>query len=70
MPRAVYTSTELIREAEFDKAIPLLDKSIEYFNKHPLIDKYRILLMISSSKNSIKESLMGTKRIVYCVPAM
>jgi hypothetical protein len=63
MPRSVYTSTELIGQAEFNKTIPFLDNSIEYFNKHAWIDQYRILLMISSSKGSIKESLICNKAV-------
>jgi tetratricopeptide (TPR) repeat protein len=65
VPRSVYISTELIRNAEFDKAIPEIDKALMYFDKHAWIDKYRILLLISSSKRSIKEILIINK--VYCL---
>lgn len=63
-PAAVRTSIALIREAKFEAAIPYIKKSIEFYNRHPWIDKYRFLLMISSSKLGIME--MSLCNLAYC----
>lgn len=55
-PMEVRKSIKLIKEEKFGEAIPYIEKSIEFYNKHSWIDKYRFLLMVSSSKRGIRES--------------
>jgi hypothetical protein len=55
-PRDVHKSIRLIKEEKFGEAIPYIERSIQYYNKHSWIDKYRFLLMVSSSKRGIRES--------------
>jgi tetratricopeptide (TPR) repeat protein len=55
-PKDVHKSIGLIKEEKFGEAIPYIERSIEYYNKHLWIDKYRFLLMVSSSKRGIRES--------------
>jgi hypothetical protein len=55
-PKDVHKSIKLIREEKFKEAVPYIERSIEFYNKHPWIDKYRFLLMVSSSKRGILES--------------
>jgi hypothetical protein len=63
-PSVVHTSVALIKEAKFEEAIPYIKESIDYYDKHPWIDKYRFLLMISSSKQCIMELLLCN--LAYC----
>ena len=49
-PAAVRRSVALIRDANFADAIPHIERSIEFYSKHLWIDKYRFVLMVSSSK--------------------
>jgi tetratricopeptide (TPR) repeat protein len=55
-PKEVHKSIRLIKEEKFGEAIPYIERSIEFYNKHLWIDKYRFLLMVSSSKRGIRES--------------
>jgi tetratricopeptide (TPR) repeat protein len=55
-PKEVHKSIRLIKEEKFGEAIPYIERSIEFYNKHSWIDKYRFLLMVSSSKRGIRES--------------
>jgi hypothetical protein len=55
-PGDVHKSIRLIREEKFREAIPHIERSIDFYTKHPWIDKYRFLLMVSSSKRGIRES--------------
>jgi hypothetical protein len=55
-PKEVHKSIRLIREEKFGEAIPYIERSIEFYNKHSWIDKYRFLLMVSSSKRGLRES--------------
>jgi tetratricopeptide (TPR) repeat protein len=57
-PAVVHSSVALIKEAKFEEAIPYIKESIDYYDKRPWIDKYRFLLMVSSSKQCIMELLL------------
>lgn len=64
-PKDVYKGINLIKEKKFDAAIPCIKRSIEFYSKHSWIDKHRILLMISSSKRPISETLICN--LAYCL---
>ena len=55
-PKDVHKSIRLIKEEKFGEAIPYIERSIVFYNRHSWIDKYRFLLMVSSSKRGIRES--------------
>ena len=64
LPAVVHSSVALIKEGKFEEAIPYIKESIDYYDKHPWIDKYRFLLMVSSSKLCIMELLLCN--LAYC----
>jgi tetratricopeptide (TPR) repeat protein len=55
-PSVIYEGIKFIKEAKFKEAIPPIQKTIDYYTSHAWIDKFRFLLLISSSKFSIRES--------------
>ena len=55
-PNVLYEGIQLIREAKFQEAIPVIQKTIDYYQQKSWIDKYRFWLLISSAKRSITES--------------
>jgi hypothetical protein len=55
-PKDVHKSIRLIKEEKFDEAIPYIERSIVFYTRHAWIDKYRFLLIVSSSKRGIRES--------------
>ncbi len=63
-PNSLHEGIKLIREAKFDQAIPVVEKTIDYYTKHSWIDKYRFLLLISSAKRTIRESSICN--LAYC----
>jgi tetratricopeptide (TPR) repeat protein len=54
----------LVRQQKFEEAIPLFEKSVEFFTRNPWVDKYRFLTVLSSSKMTYKE--MGLCNIAFC----
>lgn len=63
-PAVMYKSIKLIKEGKFGQAIPLIQKTIDYYSKKPWIDKFRFLLLISSSKRTIREGSLCN--LGYC----
>lgn len=54
----------LVKEKNFEEAIPHFEKSYEFFKKYSWIDKYRFLTLLSSSKMCYKE--MALNNIAFC----
>src|SRR5574343_93684 len=54
----------LVKQQQFEMAIPLFENSVEFFTKNNWIDKYRFLTLLSSSKMTYKE--MGLCNIAFC----
>lgn len=54
----------LVKQQKFEDAIPLFEKSVEFFSKNAWIDKFRFLTLLSSSKMTYKE--MGLCNIAFC----
>ncbi len=63
-PKVLHAGLKLIREAKFQEAIPFVQDSIDYYTKHSWIDKYRFVLLISSSKKTIRE--VSICNLAYC----
>jgi tetratricopeptide (TPR) repeat protein len=53
-----------LHKQNFDKSIDYFLKSLEFFQKNRWIDKYRFLVLLSSSKYSYKE--MALLNIAFC----
>jgi len=63
-PKVIHKGINFIKEGKFDEAIQPIQKTIEYYTKNDWVDKYRFLLMISSSKRTIRESSICN--LAYC----
>ena len=55
---------KLVKQQQFESAIPLFEKSVEFFTKNTWIDRFRFLTLLSSSKMTYKE--MGLCNIAFC----
>ena len=55
---------KLVKQQKFQEAIPLFEKSVDFFTKNNWVDKYRYLTILSSSKMTYKE--MGLCNIAFC----
>jgi len=64
IPKVVYSGIKLIKEAKFDQAIPFIQETIDYYTKNSWIDKFRFLLLISSSKKTFRETSICN--LAYC----
>jgi len=49
---------------KFEEAIPHFEKSVQYFENRPQLDKYRLLAFLSISKMTYKE--MGLYNLARC----
>jgi hypothetical protein len=54
----------LIKQHQFENAIPRFEASVEFFTKYSWVDKYRYLTLLSSSKMTYRE--MGLCNIAFC----
>ena len=61
IPGSTFTGTRLLREDRYEEAIPYIDKDIAYFTERSWIDRYRFLLMISSSSRTYREICLSNK---------
>ena len=63
-PNALYKGIGLLKKADFEKAIPVIQESIDYFRKKPWVDRYRFPLLLSMSKRSLTEVMLCN--LAYC----
>ena len=63
-PLFIHQGIRLIKEEKFEQAIPFIQKTIDYYTKNSWVDKFRFLLMISSSKRTVRESSICN--LAYC----
>lgn len=64
VPRNHRKGIEEIKREQYQEAIPYFEKSYAFFSRFPLLDKYRFLLLLSSSKMSYKQ--MALNNIAFC----
>jgi tetratricopeptide (TPR) repeat protein len=55
---------KLVKQQKFVEAIPLFEKSVDFFTSNAWVDKYRFLTLLSPSKMTYKE--MGLCNIAFC----
>lgn len=64
-PGVLYNGIKLIKLEKLKEAIPEIEKTIDYYTTHAWVDKYRFLLMISSSERSIRE--VSVCNLAFCL---
>lgn len=64
VPKAHRQGMKLIKQQKFAEAIPCFESSVAFFARHPWVDKYRFLTLLSSSKMSHRE--MALCNIAFC----
>jgi len=64
IPRDHRNGMNLIKQEKFSEAIDFFKKSYDFFSRHNWIDKYRFVILLSSSKMCYKE--MALANIAFC----
>ena len=64
IPRSHTKGIKLMKRKEYDKAVECFKMSYDFFNKKQWIDKYRFIILLSSSRISYKE--MALLNIAFC----
>lgn len=45
----------LMKTLRFEEALPFFEKSADYFGRHPVVDKFRSITLLSASRMSYRE---------------
>lgn len=64
IPRYHRKAIKLVKAHNYQEAILLFEESVTFFIKYSWIDKYRFLILLSSSKMTYKE--LGLCNIAFC----
>ena len=64
IPRAHRQGVAMYRKKRFAEAIPLFERSYEFFSLHKWVDNFRFITMFSSSQTSYRE--MALVNIAFC----
>ncbi len=64
IPKDHRQGMKLVRQQNFKDAIPFFEKSVDFFTKNSWLDKYRFVVLLSSSNMTYKE--MGLCNIAFC----
>ena len=64
IPRAHRTGIRLVKQQQFAEAIPKFQESYDFFERHPWIDRYRSIVLMSPSTASYRE--MALANIGFC----
>jgi tetratricopeptide (TPR) repeat protein len=64
IPKSHTVGMKLVKQKKFEEAIPLFQKSVEFFSQNSWLDKYRFITMLSSSKMTYRE--MGLCNVAFC----
>lgn len=62
--RAHRAGIRLTKQQRFEEAIPKFQESLAFFDRHPWVDRFRSLTLLSSSAMSYQE--MGLANIAFC----
>ena len=62
--RAHRAGIRLTKQQRFEEAIPKFQESLAFFDRHPWVDRFRSLVLLSSSAMSYQE--MGLANIAFC----
>jgi tetratricopeptide (TPR) repeat protein len=64
VPRSHRQGIKLFKNKDYEKAINYFKESYDFFNRHIWLDKYRFLILLSSSRISYKE--MALLNMAFC----
>jgi tetratricopeptide (TPR) repeat protein len=64
IPRAHRAGIRLVKQQRFGEAIPKFQQSYDFFERHPWIDRYRSIVLMSPSTASYRE--MALANIGFC----
>jgi tetratricopeptide (TPR) repeat protein len=64
IPKSHREGLKLTKEHKFENAIPKFENSYKFFTENNWIDKYRFIILLSSSKMSYRE--MALCNIAFC----
>ncbi|MCA9103431.1 MAG: hypothetical protein KDA63_19885 [Planctomycetales bacterium] len=64
IPRYHRRGIRLVRQQQFDRAIPLFEKSLAFFDRNSWLDRYRSIVLMSASAISYREMAMAN--IAFC----
>jgi tetratricopeptide (TPR) repeat protein len=64
IPRAHRAGIRLTKQKQFAEAIPKFQESFDFLERHPWIDKFRSVILLSSSAASYRE--MALANIAFC----
>jgi tetratricopeptide (TPR) repeat protein len=64
VPKSHREGLELTKEHKFENAIPKFENSYKFFTENNWIDKYRFIILLSSSKMSYRE--MALCNLAFC----
>ena len=64
VPRSHRQGIDLVKQKNFEAAIPLFERSYNFFSKNQWIDRHRYLTLLSSSKMCYRE--MALVNIAFC----
>ncbi len=59
-----YRARRKLVRGEYEEALRLYEKVYEFFSKHPWLDRFRYLILLTPSKRMIRETALNN--IVYC----
>jgi len=62
--RAHRAGIKLVKQERFAEAIPQFEESLAFFDRHPWIDRYRSVVLMSPSAASYRE--MALANIAFC----
>lgn len=68
IPKEHVIGMKKVKKTDFENAIPHFERSYVFFKKHDWLDKYRFLVVLSSSKTTYKE--MALNNIAFCYAQM
>jgi tetratricopeptide (TPR) repeat protein len=64
IPKSHRHGMSLVKQKQFENAIAYFEKSLEFFESNEWIDKYRFIVLLSSSKITYRE--MAFVNIAFC----
>lgn len=64
LARPFRQGTRLLKKGKYQEAIPVFEAAHAYFNRHPWLDRYRVLFLLSTSAISYREMCLINQ--AYC----
>lgn len=68
VPRNHRKGIRLFKSGDYTQAVSEFEKSYDFFMRHPWVDKYRFIVLLSSSRISYRE--MALVNVAFCYAQM